>query len=145
MGINNICWNAKLFNLACSAYLAQYTHSSLVGRFKVRVLAICMSTFSIFSFSFFFPFNLHSSLKDTLDMLRIIHTWKNVWRLTFYIYIDNNVEMQSLTQPHQKFFIWLRRGFKDVKLPTNTLVIKRAKLQFFSTGFWIKVAFIRLF
>ena len=78
-------------------------------------------------------------------MLRMIHTWKNVWRLTFYIYTDNNVEMQSLTQPNKKFFIWLKRGFKDVKLPTNTFVIKREKLQFPNTGFWIKVAFIRLF
>ena len=139
----------KLFNFARSARLIyqcnKYTYSSLVGRFKVRALAT--STFWSFPFLFFsfFPFDLHSSSKDTLDTFRVKCIWKNIWRLNFYIQIDNNVEMlrhwpnKTNSSPFDK-----KEGLKT-KSSTNTLVIKRAKLQFSSTGFWTKVALTRLF
>ena len=55
-----------------------------VLRFEPWSCQLFLGLFLFFSFSFF-PFTLHSSSKDMLDKLRVKCTWKNIWRISFYL------------------------------------------------------------
>ena len=77
--------------LYCVPSAMDYTYSYQVRRYEIR--ALVASTFFSLFFSFYFQFTFF--LKDIPNVIGVRRKWKNVWRRSFYVQIDDNVEMQG--------------------------------------------------